>query len=43
MVTAVSRNAGKMEGYNTGADDYITKPFNNKELLARIEMLLNRI
>jgi len=43
MVTGVSSNAGKMEGYNTGADDYITKPFNNEELLARIETLLKRI
>jgi len=43
MVTGVSSKTGKMEGYDAGADDYITKPFNNKELLARIETLLNRI
>jgi two-component system response regulator VicR len=43
MVTGVSSKTGKMGGYDAGADDYITKPFNNKELLARIETLLNRI
>jgi len=32
----------KLEGFNSGADDYIVKPFEFKELLARIKVLLKR-
>jgi len=34
--------AEKVEGLYIGADDYITKPFNNEELIARIEVVLRR-
>jgi len=32
----------KVEGYSTGADDYITKPFSMKELLLKIDVFLRR-
>ncbi|GAO41643.1 response regulator transcription factor [Flavihumibacter petaseus] len=32
----------KIKGYNTGADDYITKPFSMKELLLKLEVFLRR-
>ncbi len=40
LLTAKSEIADKIEGLEFGADDYLTKPFNSKELLTRIKMLL---
>jgi len=43
FLTARTLDADKIAGLRQGADDYITKPFNVDELLARIESLLRRI
>lgn len=42
MLTARSETVDKVSGLKTGADDYITKPFEMKEVLARIEAVLRR-
>ncbi|MDR0674566.1 MAG: phosphate regulon transcriptional regulator PhoB [Zoogloeaceae bacterium] len=42
MLTARSEESDKVAGLESGADDYITKPFSNRELLARIHALLRR-
>lgn len=42
MLTARSEEEDKIKGLEVGADDYITKPFSLKELLARIRALLRR-
>lgn len=42
MVTARSQVYDKLEGFNNGADDYITKPFDLKELVARINAVIKR-
>lgn len=42
MLTAKSDDADKLIGFESGADDYITKPFNILELKARIRALLRR-
>ena len=42
LLTAKSETADKILGLNVGADDYITKPFEMKEVLARIEAVLRR-
>lgn len=42
MLTAKSQPKEKVEGLHLGADDYVTKPFNLEELLARVETLLRR-
>jgi two-component system alkaline phosphatase synthesis response regulator PhoP len=42
MLTARSQTKDKVTGLKTGADDYVTKPFNMQELMARIEALLRR-
>ena len=42
LVTARSETVDKVDGLNSGADDYITKPFQIEELLARINALLRR-
>ena len=42
MLTAKSMEEDKVAGLNTGADDYVTKPFSPKELLARSRALLRR-
>lgn len=43
MVTARGDDADKIVGLELGADDYIAKPFNPRELLARIRAVLRRI
>lgn len=42
MLTARSQLYNKIEGFDHGADDYITKPFALKELLARIRAVIKR-
>ncbi|WP_321389628.1 phosphate regulon transcriptional regulator PhoB [Emcibacter sp.] len=43
MLTARSEETDRIRGLETGADDYITKPFSPKELIARINAILRRI
>ncbi len=43
MLTSMSAVEDKIEGFNAGADDYIIKPFDFRELLVRIRALLKRI
>lgn len=42
MLTAVSEETDRIIGLEMGADDYVTKPFNPRELLARIKAVLRR-
>jgi len=42
MLTAKGQELDKVVGLNLGADDYVTKPFGVRELLARIQALLRR-
>ena len=42
MVTARTDDQDAVRGLNTGADDYVTKPFNMDALLARVRALLRR-
>ena len=42
MLTARSEERDKVQGLETGADDYMTKPFSPRELLARIKAVLRR-
>ena len=42
MLTAKSQSVDKVVGLELGADDYITKPFDTKELLARLRAILRR-
>ena len=42
MLTALGNSENKIEGYERGADDYLAKPFEPAELVARVEALLRR-
>jgi two-component system KDP operon response regulator KdpE len=42
MITARAREADLLRGFEVGADDYVTKPFSAKELLARVRAVLRR-
>lgn len=42
MLSAKSEDEDKIKGLNMGADDYVTKPFNPQELIARVNSLLRR-
>ena len=42
MLSAKSEDSDKILGLNIGADDYVTKPFNNLELVARVKSQLRR-
>jgi len=43
MVTAKGDDKEKVEGLDTGADDYVTKPFSASELAARVRAVLRRV
>ncbi|MBT8471241.1 MAG: phosphate regulon transcriptional regulator PhoB [Marinicaulis sp.] len=43
MLTARSEEADRVRGLETGADDYLTKPFSTVELIARVRAVLRRI
>ena len=42
FITAMGSTDNKVKGLRAGADDYITKPFEIVELLARVESVLRR-
>ncbi len=42
ILTAKGEPDDKIKGLEVGADDYVTKPFNNKELLLRVKSLIKR-
>jgi DNA-binding response OmpR family regulator len=43
FLSARSRTEDKIEGFNAGADDYLTKPFSAEELQLRVKALLKRV
>ena len=43
LLTAVSEETDRIVGLELGADDYLTKPFNPRELLARVRAILRRV
>ena len=43
MLTARGEDVEKLEGFNAGADDYLTKPFNPRELVARVQAIMRRL
>jgi two-component system phosphate regulon response regulator PhoB len=42
LLTARAEESDKLQGFDSGADDYMTKPFSPRELLARVRALLRR-
>jgi DNA-binding response OmpR family regulator len=42
MLTALGLTSDKIKGFDSGADDYLVKPFDFEELLARIKVLIHR-
>lgn len=42
MLTAKARENDLLRGFSSGVDDYLTKPFSSKELLARVQAVLKR-
>jgi len=42
MLTAKAQERDKIRGFDAGADDYLTKPFSAKELVARVKAVLRR-
>ena len=42
MVTAIDRDEDKVRGLESGADDYVTKPFSTTELAARVKAVIRR-
>jgi two-component system response regulator RpaA len=42
MITALGGTKDKVSGFNSGADDYLTKPFDLEELMVRVKALLRR-
>ena len=42
FLTAKSMKEDTLKGFELGADDYVTKPFNMEELIARIKAIVNR-
>ena len=42
MLTALGSTDDKLDGFDAGADDYLTKPFDFRELMARVRVLLKR-
>lgn len=42
MLTALGSTDDKLEGFDAGADDYMVKPFDFRELIARVKVLLKR-
>ena len=43
MITSRSETRARVEGLELGADDYVTKPFNARELVARVRNVLSRV
>ncbi len=43
MLTARTEESDRIRGLQTGADDYVSKPFSTKELMARVQAVLRRI
>lgn len=43
MLTARSLSEDKIKGFNLGIDDYVTKPFDEKELVCRVHAILQRV
>ncbi len=43
MLTARGEESDRIRGFETGADDYVTKPFSPRELMARVQAVLRRV